>query len=317
MAETKDTDKIREHELALKRIQADHELSLKKEEIRGSTLKVLLGTAIVGVAASLFPFLQGYAEAHFSKKIEETKAQSARDLAAIQAGSARELADIQSKLDKAQFDLQQSKEDRSYLSTLAETGAGMDANRRIAMAEFYSFLATTDDSKADWTDFRKYLFGRRQDELETLAKIETNTSSNDENTDPDETETVISSVISPSTTADFTQKSAEEFLFGISERTRAFNGEYSRVTSQIQLISALRGICPEPDERGFLDRRTVLCLTEALNLSPRQLLEYFEYFEGQDRLEVALRDGRTLMPLRPTDVENWSPDRKFFNIIQN
>lgn len=57
------------------------------------------------------------------------------------------------------------------MTSLAEIGAGQDANSRIAMAEFYSFLASSPERKTDWLNFRDYLFERRDDELKKIAAL--------------------------------------------------------------------------------------------------------------------------------------------------
>lgn len=87
--------KIRAHEAELKRIQTAHDLEIKKVETRGSTRNVLMGTAIVGVAASAFPFFLGFSEAHFAERIEQIKATNSEQIEEIKAANATELADLE------------------------------------------------------------------------------------------------------------------------------------------------------------------------------------------------------------------------------
>lgn len=131
----------------LERVKLEEET--KRLGFKYDLRKVIYGTMIVGLAAAVFPFAQKWAELTFSSQIEQARQK-----------------------------VQVVNERRVYLERLALEGRSNDIETRIRLAEFYSFLAGSDDGeKANWFDFREYLIGKQKElnakKLELLRKCQT------------------------------------------------------------------------------------------------------------------------------------------------
>lgn len=140
--------------------------ALRREELRTGVRKVLYGTMVVGVAVAFFPFAQGLTEYVFAERraaIEERK-----EIAIVTARLEQE-AQIAERAHR----LRSMSDTREFLEALAGEGRSDNIDRRIALAEFYAFLALDDAEREKWGAFLAHLRALRdeQDTREQNARL--------------------------------------------------------------------------------------------------------------------------------------------------
>ncbi|GEP59505.1 hypothetical protein [Reyranella soli] len=169
------------------------EAELQKEKIRADVRKVVYGTMIVGVAVAAFPFFQEVARSAFSERIEAIKVQAQERTLDIKAKSEQKVLETKNQYEnqiaEKTHQLEQRKlsttdvgNRRDYLEKLASEGRNERIEKRIIIAEFFSFLAETGD-RDQWVRFRDYLLlkqTRINEEKVTVAATAASDHSSDE-----------------------------------------------------------------------------------------------------------------------------------------
>ena len=155
------------------RIDAD----LKKYEHEQSVRKIIYGTAIVGVATAFFPFAQKTAEYFYNTQITEIQTNSKKEIEELKTKLQKELATLKHELAEKQHDLETQRLDhkqriseREYLEGLAPEARSQNIDKRINIAEFYSFLASK-EARVQWAAFRDYLYKRQAEDRKDIAKF--------------------------------------------------------------------------------------------------------------------------------------------------
>jgi Skp family chaperone for outer membrane proteins len=164
------------------RILAD----VEKTKSRNGFLKILWGTAVVGVAAAFFPFAQQFAVSLFSERIERIQRESEIELLEEKNRLEEELSKIKLELEQktVEFEQSQSKvtDSRTFLESVAKEGRSSQIDSRIILAEYFSFLAETEDERERWRSFREHLYRIRQEQNSAITAQER--IANDPNADP-------------------------------------------------------------------------------------------------------------------------------------
>ncbi|MEM7641867.1 MAG: hypothetical protein AAF366_05010, partial [Pseudomonadota bacterium] len=147
----------------------------RKAEARYGFLKVVYGTTVVGVAAAFFPFASKYAESAFAERIEGARRNS--EIA---------IAEREHDLALDRISQERQNEGRTYLESLSSEARSEKLGSRIIIAEFFSYLAPSEDERLQWAAFRDHLYSlqeRLNDERAAILAVK-----NDENSSQTELE---------------------------------------------------------------------------------------------------------------------------------
>lgn len=159
-----------DHEI--RKLELSQAFELKKEELRVGVRKVIYGSMIVGIAAAAFPFLSQFAESLFARDIAQIKREENFALLA-------EKNRLEEKTVQLEWDLQQSRDNRDFLQSLAKEGRSQDMETRIRLAEFYAFLAE-EGERAAWDAFKAHLYEIRERQNEEERRLEETLSGTDD-----------------------------------------------------------------------------------------------------------------------------------------
>lgn len=144
-------------EIRLEEIRLEH--ATRRAEISAGVRKVVYGTAVVGVAVAFFPFAQQFAQSVFAERIEKVKTEAEFEVLQEENRLKQLLEKQKSDLEKLVAEAQRVGDERNYLEGLASEARSESLERRIIIAEFFSFLASDQDRREHWTSFRDHLYG--------------------------------------------------------------------------------------------------------------------------------------------------------------
>ncbi|NUB44684.1 M15 family metallopeptidase [Fertoebacter nigrum] len=178
-------------DLAREAMALEHQRALY--QTRMDFWKVVAGTMVVGVAVALFPVIQKVMESYYLVQIEQTKAlyqeniektKAESQIAVIERQNALELQRLETEDAYERQQLQTSAafeaerlvdtrlaESRAFLNNQALEGRSEDIETRIRLAEYFSFVASTEPERKQWTGFREYLVNLRDRQQAERAKL--------------------------------------------------------------------------------------------------------------------------------------------------
>ncbi|CTQ53552.1 lysozyme [Roseibium album] len=155
---------------------AQEEAQTKRYQYDQGVKKVIWGTAVVAIAAAAFPFMQEVAKSTFSFQTETSRQNT--EIVILQEQHRLELERIEREHSLAlqRFAAKKTEGTRDYFERIANEARSDNIEKRINIAEFFSFLAETDGRRKQWERFREHLYvvqknlnKERQSALETLA----------------------------------------------------------------------------------------------------------------------------------------------------
>lgn len=245
------------------------EADLKRFEISASVRKVIFGTFLVGVAAAAFPFASGLAQEFFGLRMAEQK------------------NELEERIKQLEFDLaakRQQLEERSasrvYLESLAAEARSENLQRRIVLADFYSYLAADEAERLRWSEFRKFLLGKQQDLGAEIAAAQVVQSDPDAN-------------LEDKTKAADTIRQAEEY------RRPNLTFSWSEPwVSELQFNLRRNGFCDRMTEDGSLGPQTVEAIGHMLGEKPLLIVEMLRYQRGRELISEWARVGNAPLDWR-------------------
>lgn len=163
-----------ENDIEFEREKLRINAELEKERFRQNVLKVVYGTMIVGLAAAFFPFAQKFAEFVFTERIESIRKDAAIETLKEKNRLEEQLEDAKHALKAKEQSLRQRNVHREYLETLASEARSERIEKRIIIAEFFSFLEGDEPQRKQWEKFRDYLYAlQKRLNNETIGLIQT------------------------------------------------------------------------------------------------------------------------------------------------
>lgn len=138
-------------------LKLQQEATLKREELQAEVKKVVYGTFLVGVAVALFPVISGWIEHRYNLRIEETRQvnQLALQENQLKLDLQKLVQEVDAAKTKASFETEQS--DRAFFESIADETRSANLSDRITIAEFFTYLATTEEERVQWGLFRDRL----------------------------------------------------------------------------------------------------------------------------------------------------------------
>ncbi len=144
-------------DINLEVIKLQQATEIRRVELQAEVKKVVYGTFLLGVAVALFPVISGWIEHRFNLRIEETKQvnQLALQQNQLNLDLQKLVQEVEAAKTKASFESTQS--DRKFFEDIADEARSANLSDRITIAEFFTFLATTEEEREHWAQFRDRL----------------------------------------------------------------------------------------------------------------------------------------------------------------
>ena len=130
---------------------------IRRAELQAEVKKVVYGSFLLGVAVALFPVISAWIEHRFNLRIEETKQVNQLKLQEnqLQLDLQKLVQEVEAAKTKASFESTQS--DRKFFEDISDEARSANLSDRITIAEFFTFLATTQPERDQWKLFRDRL----------------------------------------------------------------------------------------------------------------------------------------------------------------
>lgn len=139
----------------------------RRDELQAEVKKIVYGTFLLGVAVALFPVISGWIEHRFNLRIEEIKQVNQLKLQEnqLQLDLQKLVKEVEAAKTKAAFEATQS--DRKFFEDISDETRSANLSDRITIAEFFTFLASSETERGQWQQFRDRLL-----ELQTQFNAE-------------------------------------------------------------------------------------------------------------------------------------------------
>ena len=130
---------------------------IRRAELETEVKKVIYGSLLLGVAVALFPVISGWIEHRFNLRIEEVKQVNHLKLQEnqLQLDLQKLVEEVEAAKTKASFEATQS--DRKFFEDISDETRSANLSDRITIAEFFTFLASSDQERTHWKQFRDRL----------------------------------------------------------------------------------------------------------------------------------------------------------------
>lgn len=129
----------------------------RRDELQAEVKKVVYGTFLLGVAVAMFPVVSAWIEHRFNLRIEEVKQVNQLKLQEnqLKLDLQKLVEEVEAAKTKASFEATQS--DRKFFEDISDETRSANLSDRITIAEFFTFLAGSDEERSHWKLFRDRL----------------------------------------------------------------------------------------------------------------------------------------------------------------